>query len=247
MSARPLNRILVVDDEPDILAVVRTTLRARGDFEVEVCVCGQDALEVAPRFAPDLILLDVMMPGIDGPMTLKALQADPRTSSTPVVFMTAKVMPQETARYLSLGAVAVIAKPFDQRTLVDEIEVIWGGRVSTRSAWTHNPEMEALLEAYAATLPEKVDEIARAWRAVEDAGGTAELAQKVHSLVHRLAGTAATYGYSTLGNAASQLEEAVKTYLRTGAQLTCERRKRMGSLIDALVETSGKPDPKSGS
>ena len=245
MSAKPLNRILVVDDEPDILAVTRMTLRARGDFEVEVCACGQDALELAPRFAPDLILLDVMMPGIDGPMTLKALQEDPRTSSTPVVFMTAKVMPQETARYLSLGAVAVIAKPFDQRTLVDEIEVIWGGQVSTRSAWAPNPEMEALLESYAAALPAKVREIARAWRTVEDAKGKAELAQEVHSLVHRLAGTAATYGYSTVGQAASQLEEAVKTYLRMGAQLTCERRDRMRSLIDALAEAIRKPDQKS--
>ena len=244
MSARPLNRILVVDDEPDILAVIRTTLRARGNFEVEVCARGQEALEVAPRFAPDLILLDVMMPGIDGPMTLKALQEDPRTSSTSVVFMTAKVMPQETARYLSLGAVAVIAKPFDQRTLVDEIEVIWGGQVSTRSAWGPNREMEALLEAYSRAVPEKIAEIASSWRAVEDAQGNAELAQKVHSLVHRLAGTAATYGYSTLGNAASQLEEAVKTYLRTGAQLTCERRDRMRALIDALEETIRKPDSK---
>ncbi len=244
MTVKPLQRILVVDDEPDILAVIRTTLRARGDFEVEVCACGQDALEVAPRFAPDLILLDVMMPGIDGPMTLKALQEDPQTSSTPVVFMTAKVMPQETARYLTLGAVAVIAKPFDQRTLVDEIEVIWGGQVSTRSAWGPNHEMEALLEAYSRALPEKIAEIASSWRAVEDAQGNAELAQKVHSLVHRLAGTAGTYGYSTLGNAASQLEEAVKTYLRTGAQLTCERRDRMRALIDALQETIRKPDPK---
>jgi CheY-like chemotaxis protein len=244
MTVKPLQRILVVDDEPDILAVIRTTLRARGDFEVEVCACGQDALEVAPRFAPDLILLDVMMPGIDGPMTLKALQEDPQTSSTPVVFMTAKVMPQETARYLTLGAVAVIAKPFDQRTLVDEIEVIWGGQVSTRSAWTPNPEMEALLESYTRALPEKIAEIASSWRAVEDAQGNAELAQKVHSLVHRLAGTAGTYGYSTLGNAASQLEEAVKTYLRTGAQLTCERRDRMRALIDALEETIREPDPK---
>ncbi len=244
MTVKPLQRILVVDDEPDILAVIRTTLRARGDFEVEVCACGQDALEVAPRFAPDLILLDVMMPGIDGPMTLKALQEDPQTSSTPVVFMTAKVMPQETARYLTLGAVAVIAKPFDQRTLVDEIEVIWGGQVSTRSAWGPNHEMEALLEAYSRAVPEKIAEIASSWRAVEDAQGNAELAQKVHSLVHRLAGTAGTYGYSTLGNAASQLEEAVKTYLRLGAQLTPERRDRMRALIDALEETIREPDPK---
>ncbi len=134
MSVRPLNRILVIDDEPDLLAVIGITLRARGDFDVETCTSGQEAVEIAARFEPDLILLDVMMPGMDGPMTLKALQEDPRTSSIPVAFITARVMPQETSHYLSLGAVAVIAKPFDQRTLVDEIEAIWGSQVSTRSA-----------------------------------------------------------------------------------------------------------------
>ena len=128
MSVGPLKRILVVDDEPDLLAIISITLRARGNFDVVTCTSGREALEIVARFEPDLILLDVMMPDMDGPMTLKALQEDPQTSSTPVVFITAKVLPRETARYLSLGAVAVIAKPFDQRTLVEEIETIWGHR-----------------------------------------------------------------------------------------------------------------------
>ncbi len=124
MSSAGLRRVLVIDDEPDIVAVIRITLRARGGFEVEVCRSGEEALDVARRFAPDLILLDVMMPGTDGPTTLEALRGDPQTAATPVVFMTAKAMPHETARYLALGAAAVIAKPFDQRTLADELEEI---------------------------------------------------------------------------------------------------------------------------
>jgi len=242
MNAEPLNRILVVDDEPDILAVVRTTLHARGGYEVEVCTSGQDALAIAPVFQPNLVLLDVMMPGMDGTMTLKALQEDERTSSIPIVFMTAKVMPQETARYLTLGAVAVIAKPFDQRTLVDELEVIWHGHASS-PPWTPNREMEALLKSYAATLPAKIAEIADAWRRAESAEAKSEAIEKIHSLVHRLAGTAATYGYSTLGGVASQLEEALATHMAIGAKLTRENRDWIRSLIGRLGEAIQRPDP----
>ena len=109
MSREGLQRVLVVDDEPDILAVIGITLRARGGFEVELCESAGEALDVARRFEPDLILLDVMMPENDGPTILEALRADPKTAVTPVVFLTAKTMPHETARYLDLGAAAVIA------------------------------------------------------------------------------------------------------------------------------------------
>ncbi len=241
MSARALSRILVVDDEPDILAVIRTTLRARGGFQVELCTSGQEALYLAPRFMPDLVLLDVMMPEMDGLMTLKALRDEHRTASIPVVFMTAKVMPQETARYLSLGAVAVIAKPFDQRTLVNELEVIWHGH-SSSYVWTPNREMEALLKLYASALPGKVAEIANTWRAAEDAEGKSEAAKTAHSLAHRLAGTAATYGYSTLSHAAGQLEQALDNHLALGPKLTRESRDRIHSLIDALREAIRTPD-----
>ena len=94
----------------------------------------QAALDLAPRFAPDLILVDVMMPGMDGLATLKALREDPRTAETPVVFMTAKVMPRERERYLTLGAVAVIAKPFDPSTLADELAAIWRDCVSRQAS-----------------------------------------------------------------------------------------------------------------
>ena len=142
MSRAGLNRILVVDDDPDILAVTRLTLRARGGYDVEVSLSGREALELAPQFAPDLILLDVMMPEMDGPRTLAALRNDPRTATTPVVFMTAKTMRHETDRYIELGAVGVIAKPFDPRTLVDQIEQI-AQRGSPNLSCLHDSEETA--------------------------------------------------------------------------------------------------------
>jgi len=123
--APALSKILYVEDEPDIQAVARLALEALGGFVVETASSGKQAIAAAPAFAPDLILLDVMMPGMDGPATLKALRGLPAIAKTPIVFMTAKVQPQEIAGYKSLGAVDVISKPFDPMQLAATIRAIW--------------------------------------------------------------------------------------------------------------------------
>ena len=125
MTLPPLTRILYVEDDPGIQAVVRIALERKGGFTVELCDGGQKAIEVAPGFAPDLILLDVMMPGMDGISTCKALRAIPQTAATPVVFVTAKIQPYEIKRYHELGAMDVIRKPFDPMTLSETITDIW--------------------------------------------------------------------------------------------------------------------------
>ena len=119
-----LTHIMYVDDEPDIRAIVEMALQAVGGFAVTLCENGRE-LEKAPRARPDLILLDVMMPGMDGPQTLEALRRVPELAAVPVVFMTAKVQPAEVARFRELGAADVIAKPFDLMTLSDQVKAIW--------------------------------------------------------------------------------------------------------------------------
>jgi DNA-binding response OmpR family regulator len=96
-----------------------------GGFEVRICSSGEEALCEAENFDPDMILLDVMMPGLDGPGTLEALRKKPSLANTPVAFMTAKVQPTEIAHYKSLGARDVIAKPFDPMTLASQVQAIW--------------------------------------------------------------------------------------------------------------------------
>ena len=232
MSPGRLQRILVIDDEPDILAVIRITLRARGGFEVEVCGSGRQALDVARRFAPDLILLDVMMPGMDRPATFRVLRDDPQTAATPIVFMTAKTMRHETAHYLDLGAAAVIAKPFDQRTLADELEEI-ARRTPSRASEDDNPELAALLDAYAAALPAKLREIRDLWARIES-GADAEAARTFYLRVHSLAGTAATYGYPKLSDVARQLEQVIGNGRAGGAEPASGSRRTVPGLIDAL-------------
>jgi CheY-like chemotaxis protein len=123
-----LNRILYVEDEPDIRLIAQMALEAVGGFTVTVCASGPEALRAAPASRADLLLLDVMMPGMDGPSTLKALRELPATADTPVIFMTAKVQAAEVAAYKALGAIDVIPKPFDPMELSAQIQRIWAAQ-----------------------------------------------------------------------------------------------------------------------
>ena len=125
MSSPDLRRILFVEDDPDIQVVATMALEALGGFSVTACGSGNEALARFPELAPDLVLLDVMMPGMDGLATLEALRRLPEAATVPVVFMTARVQDHETARYLELGAADVIAKPFNPMTLSDTVRSIW--------------------------------------------------------------------------------------------------------------------------
>ena len=120
-----LKRILYAEDEPDIQAVAKIALETVGGFELRVCNNGEEAVANAISYAPDLLLFDVMMPGMDGPTALKAIKEMPEMADTPAIFMTAKVQPAEVAEYKALGAIDVIAKPFDPMTLAEQIKTIW--------------------------------------------------------------------------------------------------------------------------
>jgi two-component system OmpR family response regulator len=127
MVDRPLRRILHVEDEADIRTIAKLTLEAIGGFEVESCESGPDAIRRLSAFKPDLLLLDVMMPGMDGPMTLNELRKIPEGAKTPAIFMTAKAQSHEIAKFRDLGAVDVVTKPFDPETLCDHLKNIWRG------------------------------------------------------------------------------------------------------------------------
>lgn len=122
---KALERILYVEDDLDIQTIAVMVLESISSFMVEACSSGSEALAKAVAFNPDLIVLDVMMPGMDGPETFAALRQLPELQNTPVVFMTAKVQPQEVQGYLNLGAVGVIAKPFDPMMLAEQLREIW--------------------------------------------------------------------------------------------------------------------------
>ena len=110
-------RLLHVEDEPDIREVVEMSLALDPAIVLKSCATGADALVTAAAWEPDIILMDVMMPVMDGAETLTHLRNDARTAKIPVVFMTARAQAREVEHFLSLGAAGVIPKPFDPMTL----------------------------------------------------------------------------------------------------------------------------------
>lgn len=120
-----LQRIMHVEDDPSIQQVAKIALEAVGGFTVHTCSSGQQALDDYQAFAPQLILLDVMMPGMDGPTTLQQLRQQFDLSKVPAVFMTAKVQSSEVESYKALGAADVVVKPFDPMALSGQIRRIW--------------------------------------------------------------------------------------------------------------------------
>lgn len=115
-------KILHVDDEPDIREVAAISLEMDADMDVRSAASGAAALEIlAGGWSPDVILLDVMMPALDGPGTLVKLRALPGHDATPVIFMTARAQAREQNRFMDLGAIGVITKPFDPMSLARQV------------------------------------------------------------------------------------------------------------------------------
>lgn len=120
-----LRRVMCVEDDADIRMILELSLATVGGYEVRCCAGGRAALQEAPGFRPDLILLDVMMPDLTGPETLLALRNLPCMQGVPLVFMTAKAMPDELEQLLAHGVTGLIVKPFDALTLPNDIRPYW--------------------------------------------------------------------------------------------------------------------------
>jgi len=122
---KPLQKILHVDDEPDIREIVRLSLAMVGGFDLLQTGSGMEAIELAGDYAPELIILDVMMPGLDGTATFEGLRKVEGLAETPIIFMTARATDSDYQRLRDLGAIDVLVKPFDPMALPDQVRAIW--------------------------------------------------------------------------------------------------------------------------
>lgn len=123
MSKAPFNRILHVDDQPDIRGIVKLALGKIGGFSVMSCSSGEEALAAAPGFAPELILIDMNMPGMDGMALLTRFRE--AGVGVPAIFFTARINPSDLVRYRAAGAIGTLSKPFDPLKLGRQITQIW--------------------------------------------------------------------------------------------------------------------------
>jgi CheY-like chemotaxis protein len=121
---RKIEKLMLVDDDPNILLIAEMGLEDTPEWTVITAQSGQEAIDRAPVENPDAIVLDMMMPGMDGKTVFGKLKQNPKTAEIPVVFLTAKVQSHELDNYLKMGAAGVITKPFDPVTLSRELKAI---------------------------------------------------------------------------------------------------------------------------
>jgi CheY-like chemotaxis protein len=200
----PLRRVLLVEDDLDIQEVTTLLLGIAG-FEVRACGSAAEALQSAPAFTPDLILLDFMMPGLDGQGAFAAFRQLPATSSTPVIFLTARVQPREIMEYRQLGSLGVIPKPFDPDTLAETIQGMWDRYQTARLMEARRKDLARLRRLYAADLPERLRAIEEAAAVIRDKGWDGQVAASLFEMAHRLAGSAAIYGFAAVSDAAQRI------------------------------------------
>jgi len=125
VPARPLTKVCYVEDDEDIQRIVRMSLERIGKMTVEVVGDPMVAIEAMQRFGPDLVRLDWMMPGMDGPTLFRAMKEKPETAALPVIFITAKATQLEIGELTALGAAGAISKPFNPKELPDQLREIW--------------------------------------------------------------------------------------------------------------------------
>ena len=204
-NLKRLNRVLFIEDEGDIRHVAKMALERIGGLEVLACASGDEALRYATQFHPDLILLDVMMPGMDGPATLARLRLLPDLAATPVVFMTAKVQPSEIVHLKNLGALEVIAKPFDPLQLASRLAEIWAGiSAPDKVGEDISDGLDNLRKQYAQTFDSKWQRLYDAWELAKQ-GDIAAL-QLAKQQSHTLAGSGATIGFPEVSRLAIEVE-----------------------------------------
>jgi len=197
-----LTKILYAEDELDIQIIVELAVQSTSNYDIKICNNGKELLNCVEEVRPDLILLDVMMPEMDGPTTFKNLQAKEKTKNIPVIFMTAKAQAHELEIYKSSGVIGIITKPFDPMDLCSNIKKIWSEHSGTDSLSLKINElktgylkkMETILSDLKLIISENKIDI-----------------DELYMRVHTISGTSGMYGLGDLSSVSTEFEIYLKT------------------------------------
>ena len=242
-----LRSVLYVDDDPDICTVVEATLSTMGDLKVRTANSGELAIDLACEQRPDLILMDVMMPGLDGPSTLKRMRCCAAIADVPVIFLTAKVMPTEISQLLTQGAIGVLGKPFDPTKLCGDMLDLWErtGRpgLATLASLARPKEAVEVTSLIGGFLARSERDVARLRKLLERLrAGDRSALREIERLAHTIHGSAAMFGFlavSERGGAIEDLAEAMMSSVGAGGALDAalqqlsERTDRLAEEIEA--------------
>jgi two-component system OmpR family response regulator len=211
MSTRKFKSVLYVDDDPDLCAVVEAALRSIAGLNVHIAGSGEQAIDLAYEFRPDLVVMDVMMPGCDGPSTFKSMRERTLLADIPVIFLTAKILPAETARLLRLGAIGVLGKPFDPLRLYDDLFALWnhaGAARRIKGARAGESRVRAQVTSLAASfLLRARNDVVRLRAFIECARhGDRSALEAAVRVGHSIHGAGAMFGFPEIGAAGGAIE-----------------------------------------
>jgi two-component system, OmpR family, response regulator len=227
MQVRDFQSVLFVDDDPDICCVVQATLRLVPGLDVHTADSGERAIDLAYELRPDLVLMDVMMPGLDGPSTFKRMRESALLTEVPVIFMTAKVLPTEIAHLLQLGAIGVIVKPFDPLKLYGELFSLWNnGGAARRSTIEGGGPAEVQAQVDSLT----VSFLQRAWADVISLAKMIERAQaadrsvypEIERICHSIHGSGAMFGFPKVSEVGGAMARMVATITESAVRKSSE-------------------------
>jgi len=250
MSNRALESVLCVDDDPDMREVVRTTLNLIGGLSVHTAASGVQAIDRAHELRPDLILMDVMMPGLDGPSTVDRMRTSPLLANIPVIFLTAKVMPAKIAQLLGSGAIGVICKPFDPLALCDELLLLWrnANARATPRAEAGQMRVAAQVSSLAdAFLQRAKQEVTRLREMLEQAArGEQSDFKEIERLAHSIHGAGAMFGFPEVSASGGAIERLVEAFAAPDAgagdlpllQQLLDRTAQLARNIEAAGKTA---------
>jgi two-component system OmpR family response regulator len=207
----PIRKVLLVDDDPDLRRLGNLSLSRVGGWQVVLASSGSEAVGLAVDELPDVALLDVSMPGMDGRAVLRQLRADPRTAHIPVVFITAAAHPDEIRSLESAGAIGVIAKPFDTMKLPRQIAELVSASAADQAPSSSPEDALAVQRAeYTSRLRLKIAALAEAIETARTEPSQ-ERVEAARTLAHKLRGSAGSYGLEGVSAAAGRIEEGLRS------------------------------------
>jgi two-component system OmpR family response regulator len=210
----PFQSVLCVDDDPHICEVVQAALGLIAGLDVHIAHRGEQAVDLAYRRRPDLVLMDVMMPGLDGLAALQRMREGPLTAAIPVIFLTAKVSPAEVRHLCKLGAIGVIGKPFDPRKLHDSLVALWNGADPPAGIRAQSPVSQVAAPADSLGdrfLRRSRDDVIHLHAMIERARrGERSVFKEIERLAHSIHGAGSMFGFPAISASGGAIERLVE-------------------------------------
>jgi two-component system OmpR family response regulator len=237
MSTRDFQSVLYVDDDADICRIVQATLRMVPGLIVQTADSGERAIDLAHELRPDLVLMDVMMPGLDGPSTLKRMRQSILLAGIPVIFLTAKVLPAEISQLLQLGAIGVIVKPFDPLKLYADLVVLWhkgGIEGPSRIACGAQSHVEAEIDSLTNSFLQRAwaDVISLAQMIEQAQNGDRSVLSEVERVSHSLHGAGAMFGFPRISEMGGKIARTVEELVANAGHDSASERAVLPQLLE---------------